>query len=813
MQKVRCSKERKKEKKKRRRRRGGGTATLTRGSVSSFPPAGLSCFPASAFCGVAKKRWPGTATAATVTRKAYTTITITITDTASTLAPCALLPPIGIRLPLKYAADLECTPERMLMLRPAAGIAHQADSVCPRRLALLSRSRTRAAACSSRRSNSSYTSKPFNDPPNPSTPASWRSLQPGRTNNVNVSEALPFVNERNQSRETRIRPETQDPRRHRQISSLRNDGTSFKPQSFMPQGSYGSNPQARPTRLGASPPASGPYPGTLQWTPQSSAQTVQKMLPPEDDHRDAVNGDIPETSPRNPAYSKLIRKMQDLANNGTPSEVFIHARSMAHKGYAPTLEAYSCLIQACANPKVGCSMQQVAMGLLQELKDEGFVPTSVIYHNLLRIFARSPDYLTMEAVLKEMQSERWILPDTEGAQHILLHYLATGQLERAIEMFWERRGKGDKVMYNTYMDIIKALGRVNEVEEAMRVMSEFQKEWGTIGGAGLQPMAWYELLNIAASNYHYDGVMYIWRKVVQGPSGNPASARNTLNPDDGLCLKVLNTAGRHGAPKLALEVIRIMHNRNAAISEHHFAALIAAYAKAGDIPSAFRTLTVMRQQGVNPTTTTANAIVDALASNGQLDDVDSAYAALKDFATSPSDMEVVDVTAFNAVIAACVRLKDLERALGVFSECATLNISPTTETFNILFAGCVECSVSPEGEAAPPNKELAMFLAGEMKEIGLRPDALTYEELLKVHLYQEDEYDEAFTYLEEMKEIVPEGKVRPMVYEWIARRLEEKGDERLQMVVEEMLAMGYQGAAAPWAELMKTVAPGLVYKD
>ncbi|KAK6346696.1 hypothetical protein TWF696_006814 [Orbilia brochopaga] len=702
-----------------------------------------------------------------------------------------------------------------MMLRPAVGIAHQADAVllpqcrCPRRLALLSRSRTQAA-CNSRRSNSSSTSKPFNDSANPATPAHWRSLIRQSQNDINVADALPFVNERNQSRETRIRPETQDPRKHRQISSLRNDGSSFNPQSFTQPGAYNSA-QARMGRPG---PAPGPYPGQVQWAPQSSAQAVQKMLPPEDDHRDAVNGDIPETSPRNPAYSKLIRKMQDLANNGTPSEVFIHARSMAHKGYAPTLEAYSCLIQACANPKVGCSMQQVAMGLLQELKDEGFVPTSVIYHSLLRIFARSPDYLTMEAVLKEMQMERWIMPDTEGVQNILLHYLATGQLERAMEMFWERRAKGEKVMYNTYMDIIKALGRVNEVEEAMRVMSEFQKEWGSIGGSGLQPMAWYELLNIAASNYHFDGVMYIWRKVVQGPSGNPASARNTLNPDDGLCLKVLNTAARHGAPKLALEVIRILHGRNATIGEHHFAALIAAYAKTGDIASAFRTLTVMRQQGVFPTTTTADAIVEAIVSNGRVTDVDSAYAALKDFATSSSDLEVVDVAAFNAVIAACVRLKDLERALGVFSECATLNISPTTETFNILFAGCVECPADPTaGEAAPPNKELAMFLAGEMKEIGLRPDAMTYEELLKVHLYQEEDYDEAFTYLEEMKEVVPEGKVRPMVYEWIARRLEEKGDERLRMVVEEMMALGYESSAAPWADLLKTIAPGLVYKD
>ena len=247
-------------------------------------------------------------------------------------------------------------------------------------------------------------------------------------------------------------------------------------------------------------------PGTYQLDqrqaePASSAQMLQNMTPPEDDHKDAANGDIPETSLKNPAFAKLMRRMLDLANHGDPKDVFSLAKFMASKGYAPTLEAYSCLIQACAHPKLGCSMQDTALALLAELKQENFIPTSTIFHNLLKIFARSPDYLSMEAVMREMKGEYWITPDTEGSQHILQHHLATGQLERAMEMFDDRKANGEKIHYNTYMEIIKALGKVNEVDEAMRMMFEFQKEWGALS-AGLQPIAWYELLNIAASNYH-----------------------------------------------------------------------------------------------------------------------------------------------------------------------------------------------------------------------------------------------------------------------------------------------------------------------
>ncbi|RVD89710.1 uncharacterized protein DFL_000705 [Arthrobotrys flagrans] len=631
-------------------------------------------------------------------------------------------------------------------------------------------------------------------------PASNRSRPPNNNNNTNLSdlsESLAFL--------TSNRPPPAS-------RSLRRNGNGYNNNNNRNNNSYIVNRNRQSSHLDTADNQS-----FIRFRPSdgSSSQLSQNpyILGPEDDHGDAVNGIIPPTTPKNPAYAKLLRKLLDLTNNSTPREVFTHAKIMASKGYAPTLETYSCLIQACAHPNIGCTMQETALSLFEELKEEGYTPNSTIYHNLLKIFAHSPDYISMERILKEMTGTYGILPDVEGQQHILRHYLTTGQLERAMEMFYERRATGEKIHYNTYMEIIKALGRVYEVDEAMRVMLEFQKEWGSIAGTGIQPIAWYELLNIAASNYHIDGVSYIWKKVIQSP---PPNSRQALNPDDGLCLKVLNTAARHGNPDLALEVFRILTLRNVPFQEHHYAALSAAYARSGQLIPAFRALTLMRNQGIAHTATTANAIVEALTSSGKIENVDSAYATLKDFVASTNDKDVVEVAGFNAVLAACVKLKDLERALGVYAECAALNVAPNTETFNTLFKGCVECSTpieNPDATPTAPNKELAMFLANEMKEMGLQPDFVTYEELLKVSLYQEEDYEDAFVYLEEMKEVIPGGKVRPMVYTWIAQRLEEKGDERLGMVVEEMKALGYEEEARVWESAVAKVAPPeLVYK-
>ncbi|KAF3937422.1 hypothetical protein ABW19_dt0207830 [Dactylella cylindrospora] len=664
------------------------------------------------------------------------------------------------------------------MLRPAANLVHSDvlhQSLCPR-LALLAQSN--AVRFSSRRPSESSARASVHTTPSAhqNQPQSQRNRS--EWSRSDTSGQISFINQDSTARTPpRIRT-YDDTRRPREINSLRNDGSSYVRGPGNGNGNGAGARASTPNRFAN-------YKSNY---PMTSAQAIQQMTPPEDDHGDAVNGNPPVTSKTNPVYAKLIRRLQDLANNGTATEVFTHAKFMAEKGYAPTLESYSCLIQACANPKNGSNMQEVALGLLRELKEEGFIPTTTIYHNLLKIFAHSPDYLSLEDLLKEMHSQ-WVLVSTEGWQYIIQHLLATGQMERAMELFYDRREKGEKVHYNTYMEIIKALGRINEVEEAMWVMNEFQKEWGGIGTTGLQPMAWYELLNIAASNYHIKGVSYIWRKAVQTPASG--STRNTLNPDDGLCLKVLNTAARHGSPKLALEVFRVLTLRKTLFNEHHFAALIGAYAKALDLPSAFRTLTLMRKHGIEPTVTTANSITDALASGGKIEDVDSAFFILKDFAERNNENEVVETAGFNAVIAACCKLGDLERAIGVYNDCGTLGVQPDTDTFNILFAGCVDCS-------QPPQKDLAMFLANEMKTIGLKPDFVTYEELLRVSLYQEDDYEDAFMYLEEMKELVEGGKVRPMVYEWIAKRLEEKGDPRLPMLIEEMKGLGYDDYVAVW---------------
>jgi len=64
---------------------------------------------------------------------------------------------------------------------------------------------------------------------------------------------------------------------------------------------------------------------------------------------------------------------------------------------------------------------------------------------------------------------------------------------------------------------------------------------------------------------------------------------------------------------------------------------------------------------------------------------------------------------------------------------------PNIDTFNIILQGAERMG----------TKTTAMFLASEMIALGIKPDFLTYDRLIMVCL-QEDDYEDAFRYLEEM---------------------------------------------------------------
>jgi pentatricopeptide repeat protein len=262
-----------------------------------------------------------------------------------------------------------------------------------------------------------------------------------------------------------------------------------------------------------------------------------------------------------------------------------------------------------------------------------------------------------------------------------------------------------------------------------------------------------------------EGVLHLWPKVT-----------NELKvlPDEGCAIEVLHTAGRHGLPELAMDVLRVLKVIGVDLREHHFAPIIESFCRTNRIKEALSTLNLIRQHNIEPNFDTAHSIFEAIRASP--DAVDAAWDALE---ALHSEGQTVDVTAINVVIHASVALGDLQRAFGTYQMCSELKIKPTLDTYHFLLSGCI----------AARHRELGNRLIAEMKEAKIKPDARTYERLIVLCLTGET-YEDAFFYLEEMK---AENLFPPLsIYEAIIKRCVLEKDARYAVAVKELEEFGYR---------------------
>lgn len=249
-------------------------------------------------------------------------------------------------------------------------------------------------------------------------------------------------------------------------------------------------------------------------------------------------------------------------------------------------------------------------------------------------------------------------------------------------------------------------------------------------------------------------------------------------------MAVLHTAARHGLPDLSTDVLRILKLIGVSWQEFHFAALIEAFCKNGQLKEALITLDIMRSNGVEPLRTTANSILESLTKG--VDVVDSAWSILDEIHSSGSGL---GIDAMNVVIQASVDIGDLQRAIGLYKALPDYGIKPDIPLFNILLEGCV----------AAQHRQLGDVLLEDIKQAGLQPDVHVFEQIIRLCLTQEV-YEDAFFYLEEMKSarFVPSQQV----YQALVDKCSDKRDPRLEMVLAEMKECGYTKRNKPTKKII-----------
>lgn len=247
-----------------------------------------------------------------------------------------------------------------------------------------------------------------------------------------------------------------------------------------------------------------------------------------------------------------------------------------------------------------------------------------------------------------------------------------------------------------------------------------------------------------------------------------------FKPDEGVCLHVLNLAGKHGDPKLAGDVIRVLGEEGYTYRVCHFSPLIESFASTGDIASTFQVFTAMRKVGVIPNKRTALPVAHKLGKDKNA--VRKARDALEEMAKTEG--QEVDIAAFNLIIHAFAYNKEYDEAITMFGRAKEFGVKPDTETLDAALDACIHCK----------DAELGTMLYQEQMSRGIKATATTLSKMVTLMCTQGD-YEDAFKYLERMKKL----HLIPLrgCYFKLVKTLAAANDPRLDIAIDDMKAYGY----------------------
>lgn len=428
---------------------------------------------------------------------------------------------------------------------------------------------------------------------------------------------------------------------------------------------------------------------------------------------------------------------------------------MKEEGVRPDLTTYTHLLQACIRD--GLDLE--ARAIFEDMLAVGLNPTRQHFHLLLDTM-RFMNTRHMWDILESMR--RFDISLNEQTYEIvILRYVEAGQIELALQQLSEMGKRSLSPTLKTARGLIMAASRSGYPRLALELAESFEQS----SVRHLEGEVWVDLLISCSESFYEYGVLRTWQQVVHELG---------ITPDEGCCLQVLHTAGRHGKSALALDVLQVLERIGASWQEYHFAPIIEALCRDDKVKDALAMLGVIRSRNIIPVTETTFPIFTAISHD--TDTVDEAWGHLE--AIRDEGKEAVDVTALNVVIQASVAIGDLQRAVGTYKAAGDLNVTPNVDTYNLLLAGCI----------AAQHRQLGDRLLSEMKDAKIKPDVRTYERLIVLCLTQTN-YEDAFFYLEEMKAL---RFMPPLaVYEAIIRKCVLTGDTRSKIAIEEMTESGY----------------------
>ncbi|KAK7057242.1 Methyltransf-25 domain-containing protein [Favolaschia claudopus] len=448
----------------------------------------------------------------------------------------------------------------------------------------------------------------------------------------------------------------------------------------------------------------------------------------------------------------------DLANaadRGSSALCFNLAAEMKQNGFPPNTATYNTLLRSLAEG----AYSSATLAVLEDMLAVGVAPNTISLNHILD--AHRTDSSTLIPYILTRMQELGAFPNAATYTLLITRFTAEENFEMSLQYLHDMKAHGLLPDVAAAQAVILLAANRGYPKLAVDLALSFESE--TV--RKVEDSVWLACLQSSAAQLYAEGVSKSWYTLVKNLA---------VSPDEGLCTLVLHTAGRNGLPDLATDALRVLKVLDVPWMEHHLAPLFEAFCRAERYQDAFSTLTIMRQNNIEPTPQTALPILQIVTQRPQiLDDLWEILSKMNE------EGKTIDPSVCSTLLQASLSTQPLSRVLADYNMLKSLGVGPNAETFHIFLDGCISAGNVPYGELA----------FQQLKEADVPLDHDMFAKMITLHLTQ-DTYEGAFVHIEAMQS---SGHIPAQhLYEALAIKCATVGDARYLIALDEMKEVGHR---------------------
>ncbi|KAL4858667.1 Pentatricopeptide repeat-containing protein [Chlorella vulgaris] len=367
------------------------------------------------------------------------------------------------------------------------------------------------------------------------------------------------------------------------------------------------------------------------------------------------------------AYRTGIKACVDVGRLREADKLLLR---MAAKGVPPDVRAYNILLSGHSRAAATGAMGR----LLQRMAAAGVEPSAVTYNTLVDGYVRARDLLGAQGVA-ERAAAAGVALDVWTYSTLIKGHVQASQLATAEAVLKDMAAAGVQPSCVTFTTVLDGHVRAGDMEAARRILHMM-----LAAGEAPNALTYNSLLRGYAANASAAAASGARSSIVASSNGK-ASVSSVK-----AAAATASAAGQASALAAAMEVLRDMQGRGVAPSVDTFNTLMAAAVTAGECPLALDVYARLRRAGLRADGLTHTILIQAHGRMGQVAEAAAAFEALlRDRSAAP------DLRAYNALVDALARNGDMaaaERMLSAATEMASKQgLPPPVEAFGAVVAG------------------------------------------------------------------------------------------------------------------------------